>query len=93
MKPKLGSNIYTIYQDQIYLEVVGYIGIDSFIVEGFEDKTDAEYYYDEYKERWFRTLESAKKHVAKVFREKYHCKVKIEKITADTWECYDEEEE
>ena len=93
MKPKLGSEVYTIYQNQIYKEEVGYIGIDSFIVTGFEDKTDSEYYYDEYNKRWFKTLEKAEEYIIKLFAKEYHCKAKIEQITEDTWECYDEEED
>ena len=93
MKPKIGDIVYTIWHDQIYKEEVGYIGADSFLPTGFQYKDDSEYYYDDYGEVWFKTLEKAMKKVSKTFRNKYHCKVKIEQITEDTWECYDEEDD
>ena len=88
MKPKIGDIVYTTWHGQIYKEEVGYIGADSFLTVGYQYKDDAEYYYEEYNERWFRSFDRAAKKLRKI----YGRKLKIEQITEDTWECYEEED-
>ena len=92
MKVKIGQQVYTIYTDQIYLEEVAYLGKDSFIVDGYEDKTSSEYYYDDYGVEWFKDLEKAKKALLKKVKKVYgKSKVVIEQISPDTWEAYEDE--
>lgn len=93
MKPKLGSEVYVIWDGcQIYLEGVGYIGEDSFIVNGYEYKTDAEYYYDDYNITWFKSFEKAKKVLFKELKRKYpNTKFHLEQDGDDVWEAIEDE--
>ena len=87
MKPKIGEVVYTLYFDQIYKELVGYLGADSFICEGYVDSYDSVFYYEDYNKDWFRDLEKAKKALIK----KYHNKVTVEQIDTDVWEACEKE--
>lgn len=67
MKPKISEKIWTIYDNQITLEEVEYLGAESFLIEGYEDKYDPCYCYSDYNKTWFRDLEKAKKEMRKRF--------------------------
>lgn len=88
MKPKIGDTVYTIYRDQIYKETVGYLGAESFIVEYYACADDFEYNYDDYGTVWFKSLEKAMKQL----RKNYGRKKKIEQVTNDCWQIYEEDD-
>lgn len=62
MKTHIGQKIYCLFEDQITLEEVGYIGKDSFILANYNEYRQCarELYYEEYNKKWFRDLEKAK---------------------------------
>ena len=91
MKPKIGEKVYRIWQYQIYLETVGYLGSESFIIEDYSYKDDVEYEYSDYGKVWFRDLEKAKKVLRKKFPKK--AKVIIEQANDEVWEAYEEDEQ
>ena len=91
MKPKLGEKVYTIWEDNIILETVEYLGECSFLIQDYENKSDACYDYDDYGTTWFRNLDKAKKVLRKKFPKK--AKVIIEQTDEDMWEAYEEDEE
>lgn len=74
MKPKIGEKVWVIYDYQIIGEIVEYLGVDSFLIEGFTDKLDPIYDFSDYNKTWFRDLEKAKK----ALRKTYGRNVKIE---------------
>lgn len=87
MKPKLGRKVYCIYGTGIMVDHVGYVGKDSFIVEGCEihTKVDSwEWSYDSHGKKWFTSLSEAKKVLIDIYKEKYENKLKVVKI-ADDW--------
>ena len=90
MKPKIGEQIWCVYQDQIIKETVEFLGKESFIIEGYEYKYDAEYEYKYYNEDWFKNLEKAKKSLLKKNSGK---KVKIIKISDFIYQLVGEDEE
>lgn len=64
MKPKIGKIVYIVdkYWYSITRDIVGYLGKDSFIVEGYRFRDDnAEQYYESFDEKWFYSFEKAKK--------------------------------
>lgn len=87
MKPKLGRKVYCIYDDGIFVDAVGYIGKNSFIVESVLDCTSEdswEWFYDQYEKDWFTSLSKAKKELLSRFAEKYGDRLKVVKIN-DEW--------
>lgn len=90
MKPKIGDKVYTIWEDNVILETVEYLGTNSFLIEGYSCKEDSCYDYSDYGITWFRDLEKAKKVLRKKFPKK--AKVIIEQTDDDMWEAYEDEE-
>ena len=94
MKAKIGDKIYCIWNEQIYLETVEYIGEKMFLVEGYQNKYDAEYTYSDYGITWFRDLEKAKKTLLKKLKKQYpKSKIIIEQTDNDVWEAYEDKKE
>ena len=87
MKPKIGDAVYTVHWDQIYKEIVGYLGAESFIIEDYCDSYNSEYEYSDYGTIWFKSLEKAMEQL----RKNYGRKKIIEQVTSDCWQIYDEE--
>lgn len=87
MKPKIGRKIYCIYGTGIMVDHVGFVGRDSFIVEGYGCTTESdswEWDYELYGEKWFTSLSKAKKKLIDMYKDRYENKLKIEKIE-DNW--------
>lgn len=64
LKPKLGRTVYCIYDGGIFVDTVGYLGKDSFIVDSFGGSTYEDSWkwnYDDYNSLWFTNLAKAKK--------------------------------
>lgn len=90
MKPKIGEKVWCIYDYQIIGEIVEYLGEDSFLIEGYQDKYDPCYCYSDYNKTWFRDLEKAKK----VLLKQYTKGVTIERYyNTDIYEVVDGSEE
>ena len=90
MKPKIGEKVWCIYDYQIIGEVVEYLGVDSFLIEGYADKHDPCYSFTDYNKTWFRDLEKAKKFLLKQYKKG----VRIEQYyNTDIYEIVDEEDE
>lgn len=90
MKPKIGDKVWCIYDYQIIGEVVEFLGEQSFLIEGYQDKYDPEYEYSDYNKTWFRDLEKAKK----ALRKTYDHKIRIEQYyDTDIYEAYEEDED
>lgn len=70
-KPKIGKKIYTIWTGDIIEDRVGYLGKDSFLLEGYDMKVEPEYYYEDYNEKWFTSLAKAKKRCKEDFGKVY----------------------
>lgn len=87
-KPRIGQKVYIVFRGQITQEVVGYLGKETWIPEGFKD------FYEEYMEfpyeyktlnpetRWFTTLKQAKE---ELLRQETEFK-KIKKVRDGLWE-------
>ena len=88
MKPKINDKVWTIYDYQILLERVEYIGEDSFLIEDYDSKLDPCYCYTDYNKTWFKDLEKAKKEMRKRFGKD----TKIEKYDDECWEVVDDDE-
>ena len=88
MKAKLGEKVWCIYDNQIILEQVEFIGANSFLIEDYASKYDPEIFYDDYGETWFRDLEKAKKKMRKIFGRSF----KLEKwADCEIWEIVEED--
>lgn len=86
MKPKIGRKVYCIYDTGIFVDTVGYIGKDSFIVDSFGGCTEEdswEWYYDDYDEEWFTNLAKAKKALIEKYQPRYEGKLKVKKFEDD----------
>lgn len=86
-KPKIGTKVYCIYKDGILVKTVGFLGKESFIVEGFGSFTNDdswEWYYNDFEIDWFTNLTKAKKELQIRCEEEYGEKVRIKKCD-DTW--------
>lgn len=87
MKPKLGRKVYCIYGTGISVDTVGFLGKESFIVDGFGPSTESdswEWEYSMYNIEWFTSLSAAKKKLISMYEDRYEDKLKVVKIT-DTW--------
>ena len=94
MKPKINEKVYTIWGENIILETVEYLGEDSFLIQDYENKSDACYDYSDYDVTWFRNLDRAKKRLLKKMKEYYpKSKIIIEQTDEDMWEAYEDEKE
>ena len=82
MKAKINDEIWTIYDDQILLESVEFIGKDSFLIEGHEHKIDPEYYYDDYNRTWWKSFDKA----IKEMRKRYGKNIKLKKVKEGWYE-------
>ena len=65
-KPKIGDTVYIFNKynmGSISKEKVGFIGVESFVLDGFQsyDIDEAEQFYDDYGNTWFTNLAKAKK--------------------------------
>lgn len=86
LKPRLGKTVYCIYGDGIFVDSVGYLGKDSFIIEGFGGSTyedSWEWYYDQYNSLWFTNLAKAKKALLEQMDNTGAYKFKIVKVYDD----------
>lgn len=86
MKPKLGKKIYYIFGDGIFVDKVGYLGKESFIIDSFNNCVifeTLEWDYDEYNIKWFTSLAKAKEQLRKLFGDQ---KIKIKKMDASWYE-------
>ena len=86
MKPRLGREVYCIYEDTINVEEVYAIGKDSFIVASFSDSTyedSWEYFFDQYQEVWFTSLARAKKKLLQNARGEGCTNPRILKVSKD----------
>lgn len=92
MKPKINRVVYTIYEDAISKDIVGFLGKDSFIVKDFVCERDfysLEYFYEDYNETWFISLTQAKLYLLQKGKEENpNNKVKIIEINPNYWELY-----
>lgn len=87
MKPKIDDEIWCIYDGQILLEVVEFLGKESFLIEGYDYKYDPEYCYEDYNKTWWKDLEKAKKEA----RRRYGRKIKIVEFKKGWWNIEDED--
>lgn len=60
MKPKLNSKVYIVDEEDIYMELVGWLGSTSFVIDQYEIKNESLYFYDDYGKTWVKTLKEAK---------------------------------
>ena len=67
MKPKIGSGVWIIGDNEICMEFVGWFGIQSFVISHYENRIKSEFYYDDYGKTWVNTLEEAKAILQKKF--------------------------
>ena len=81
MKPKLNSKVYIIGDEEIYIELVGYLGSESFVIDQYEIKIKTEFYYDDYEKTWVNTLKEAKA----ILQKKIGPDAKIVKLDDDWW--------
>jgi hypothetical protein len=86
MKPKLGRKIYCIYYDGIFVDTVGFIGKESFIINNVGPHTNSdswEWFYNQYEKDWFTSLAKAKKELLSRYKE-YGDHLKVIKMN-DEW--------
>lgn len=81
MKPKIDDVVYVIVEDQIHKYSVGYLGKQSFVVDGYEWYIHSQFEYDCYNITWFKNLEKAKIRL----RKEYGRKKIIEIVRGETW--------
>ena len=81
MKPKLNSKVYIIAYEEIYAELVGWLGSESFVIEEYEIKRKTEFYYDDYGKTWVKTLKEAKA----ILQEMLGKDAKIVRLDDDWW--------
>lgn len=75
MKPKLGTKVYCIYGDGFFINTVGYLGIESFIISNFGDSTEkdcCELYYDKYSQNVFTDISKAKDKLFELYKNEYN---------------------
>lgn len=68
MKPKIGTNVYCIYEDSIAKYKVGYIGKNSFIIDELHEDlifNVLEWQFEDYDKQWFTSLAKAKTEICK----------------------------
>jgi hypothetical protein len=88
MKPRIGRKVYCVYHDGIFVDAVGYVGKDSFIVESVLSGTNEdswEWFYEQYGKDWFTSLAKAKKELLSRFEEE-GMKLKVFKINDNYYE-------
>lgn len=96
LKPKLGRTVYCIYEGGIFVDTVGYLGKDSFIVESFGSSTYEDswrWYYCDYNRDWFTNLAKAKKALLEQEDNTGRLKLKIVKVYDDWYEVREKDEE
>lgn len=81
MKPKLNSKVYIIAYEEIYAELVGWLGSASFVIKEYEIKIKTEFYYDDYGNTWVKTLKEAKA----ILKERLGKDAKIVRLDDDWW--------
>ena len=89
LKPRLGRTVYCIYEGGIFVDTVGYLGKDSFIVDSFGSSTYEDswkWYYDGYNKEWFTNLAKAKKALLEQEDNTGRLKLKIVKVYDDWYE-------
>lgn len=99
MKPKLGTKVYCIYRDGFFIDTVGYLGKESFIINGFGGLTEEdswEWDYDKYEQNWFTDISKAKSRLVELYRGKYdneEINLVVEKINPAWYQLRDLNEE
>ena len=84
---RIGDVIYIFVDPPLMVQpllmklTVGYLGAESFIVEGYKHMTDGEYYYDDINISWYKTLGAARKSI----REQFGSKTKIQWYKTGNW--------
>ena len=79
MKPKINDYIWTIYEDEILLEKVWFLGEKSFLID--YNLINPEYDYDSYNKTWWKSFEKAKTEM----RKRYGRNIKFKKISDGWW--------
>ena len=85
INPKIGTRVYCIYGDGIFVDEVAFIGKNSFIIESFGSSTyedSWEWYYEDYNKNWFTDLEKAKEELLSRFKDECG-ELKIEQVYED----------
>lgn len=99
MKPKLGTKVYCIYKDGFFIDTVGYLGKESFIINGFGGSTEEdswEWDYDKYEQNWFTDISKAKNRLVELYNGEYdneEINLVVEKINAAWYQLRDLNEE
>ena len=89
MKPKLGNKVYCLYDNGIFVDKVGYLGKDSFIIDDFNNCKEfdsLEWFFDDFNIQWFTSLSKAKTALIDKFKDRYAGKLKVVKINDDWYE-------
>jgi hypothetical protein len=87
-KPRINQRVYIIIKEfslPCVIEAkVGYIGQNSFILEGYTNYRVnwREFYYDDYNSCWFSTLKEAKEYLTTE-----NSNLKIKKVFDGQWNC------
>lgn len=79
--PKLGTMVYCIYDNHILVKTIGWIGVDSFIIDDIRSNVcidSLEWHYYDYGDTWFTDLDKAKEKLLSIVSTSMH-KVKIKK--------------
>lgn len=95
MKPEIGTTVYCIYHDGILVDKVAFVGTESFLIESFGSATyedSWEWYYEEYKEKWFTDIEQAEEKLLSIAEEKYKEKLIIVKHSDDWYDLVEVDE-
>ena len=96
MKPEIGTEVYCLYRDGILVNTVAFIGNESFIVDSFGCCTEEdswEWYYEDYKEKWFTDLNEAKIKLILDYDDEYDGNLRIAKISDDWYQLEDDNDE
>lgn len=99
MKPKLGTKVYCIYNDGFFVDTVGYLGKESFIINGFGGSTEEdswEWNYDKYGQSWFINISEAKDKLFELYKDEYDAEESeliVKKINEDWYQIVDLNEE
>lgn len=87
MKTKIDQEIYCLFEDQLTLERVGFIGKDSFILDRYNDYREEcrELYYEDYNKTWFKSFDSACKALLKT---RSHKDYFVAQVADGCWELF-----
>lgn len=92
-KPRIGTKVYCIYYDGIFVDTVAFLGKDSFIVDSFHGPTNEdswEWNYCDYNIKWFTNFNKAKKALIELYKDRCDGKLKVVEVTGDWYELEEE---